>query len=365
MFGMLYIMKLLFAPLEEIRQCDQGYLSTEGCSMTTLSEHIFSGSDSTLQQDDDWWSYSDDDAVGPAGYNIKNYLIPSQYGVYTFGNPDDIYSNYGLYQYQDRQNIVWMSMLNTTDLVSASTLGLYFSARSPPPGLGQTTDAANNAMYSYQESVLSDTQTTDYPECSYYAPDTLTGGNVDTKGVAQNYSDIMADVVFVCPDCVSLLPGQAPNESQSIYFNGDFWATSISTKSCYEGSCKQYPYGYLNYRDRYTDKNTSYIGEDCPVGIEVMEMNQDVYYYGKDQTLISMTYMNLLSNLLLDPLLQEYSIQGGYSDYGDLNFDAAIISQSQANILTVIAMMLLNGFWPLAVWRLAHERSQDIVHMMR
>jgi len=29
------------------------------------------------------------------------------------------------------------------------------------------------------------------------------------------------------------------------------------------------------------------------------------------------------------------------------------------------SVLLINGFWPMAVWRLAHERSQDIVLMMR
>jgi hypothetical protein len=77
-----------------------------------------------------------------------------------------------------------------------------------------------------------------------------------------------------------------------------------------------------------------------------------------------MSYLNLLSNSVLQPTLQSFDIQGGISAYGDLNFDAQLISQNLANVLSVIGMMLLNGFWPLAVWRLAHERANSIVLMV-
>ena len=365
MFCMLYIMKLLFAPMNDIQQCDQGYLSKDGCSLTTVADHIFSGSSDTLSGDDDW-DWDDDDVVSWTGYNIKNYLIPSQYGAEVFGNPSGIYSNYGLPYMNNRYNTIWMSMINTTELVDASSLNLYFSARSAPDDIANTAVGSNDAMYSFQENVYADTMTSGYPECSYYAPDYLYGDtSTPVSTIAQEFSNVLADAVFACPDCVSLEPGVSPNESQPIFFNGSFWASSISTKTCSQSSCKQYPYGYINYVSSDLNSNMSYLGEGCPTGVDVMELNQDVYYYQQGQTLVSMTYLNLLTNLLLDPLLQTYSIQGGYSAYGDLDFSAILISQSQSNILTVLAMLLLNGFWPLAVWRLAHERSNDIVHMMR
>jgi hypothetical protein len=110
--------------------------------------------------------------------------------------------------------------------------------------------------------------------------------------------------------------------------------------------------------------NTEYLGDSCPSGIEQMEANANYYVY-QGSTMSSMTWLNLLTNSILEPNLAKYPVQAGFSYYGELNFDSAEVSQGVANILTVIAMFLMNGFWPMAVWRLAHERAQDIVLMMR
>mmetsp|Transcript_32 Transcript_32/g.58 ORF Transcript_32/g.58 Transcript_32/m.58 type:complete len:1981 (-) Transcript_32:168-6110(-) len=362
MFLMLYLISLLFGPLDDIKQCGQGYLSVDGCSMTEVVDHIFSGSDNDMANDD-WWD--DDDVVGPYGYNVKNYLVPSQYGVTIFGTTDGIYNTYGLPVYDNRYNIVWMSSLNSTKLQSADTRGLYFTSRSPPSSAAGTTDAPNDAMYSSQELVYENTLTNGYPQCSYYAPDTVVGDySTENSELAQSFSDVFADTVFSCPTCPVLNPGEMPS-TPSIYFDGTFWLSAVSTKSCESPTCKKYPYGYINYKSDSVNSSNMYLGEECPLGIEVMEMNQELYYYDHDQTMHAMTYLNLLSNVLLQPTLETYSMQGGYSEYGELSFDAVLISQAQSNILTVLAMMLLNGFWPLAVWRLSHERSQNIVLMMR
>jgi hypothetical protein len=80
---------------------------------------------------------------------------------------------------------------------------------------------------------------------------------------------------------------------------------------------------------------------------------------------IAMTYLNLLSNLLIQPELETYDIQAGYSTYGQLYFQAQFISMRFATVYIIIAMLLVNGFWPIAVWRLSHERSNEIVQMMK
>ena len=42
-----------------------------------------------------------------------------------------------------------------------------------------------------------------------------------------------------------------------------------------------------------------------------------------------------------------------------------IIAQSQSFFLIFFGMVLMNGAWPLAVWRLGHEMSLGLEELMR
>lgn len=369
LFGVLYLMGFLFG-LNSVDQCSQGYLSDTDCSLPTLVDHIFSGSDQTMTGDD-WWD--DDDEVGPYGYNIKNYLVPSQSYVKVFGtvpSSSSYYSYYsGWYYYLNRPIIIWSSFQTESSLQYADHQ-LTYTSRALPEGVTSSVNAPNEQIYStqvtnYQNALLN----SEYPECTNeeYTENSIIGSSETYWAIIQqNYSDLYADVIISCLECSEYYNTSDDSLSsvQQIYFNGTLWLSRVSN-DCNKQSCKRYPYGYINFIDSDTSNSTNYFNNpDCPNGVETMEMNS-YYYWGKSQQIQAMTAVNYLTNTIVDPSLTNYSIQGGYSEYGELSFDATAVSQGESNILTVIAMFLLNGFWPLAVWRLSHERTQDLVLMMR
>jgi hypothetical protein len=311
--------------------------------------------------DDGWWD--DDDQVGPYGYNTKSYLIPTQSSATLFGTTNAIYNYYGWYYYENRPLIIWSSF-ESDPLLQGASHGLSYSSRALPTPPLSSVNEPNERMYAtqelnYQNSLLN----VRYPECvnEEYTEASLIGSNTTYwYQIQQNYSALYADIIVTCPMC------HLHTNSPVIYFNGTLWLSRVS-KDCNDGdqSCANYPYGYLNYIDSSTYEDGNYFNNpNCPNGIETMDMNSYTYY-GKSQQIQAMTSLNYLTNLLIDPLLNNYTIQGGFTPYGDLDFDATSVSQGESNILTVIAMFLLNGFWPLAVWRLSHERTQELVLMMR
>jgi hypothetical protein len=370
LFGVLYLMGFLFG-LTSLDQCSHGgYLTDKDCSLETLVDHIFSGADQTMT-DDGWWD--DDDDVGPYGYNIKNYLVPTQSYVKVFGTDTSAYYSYyyGWYYYPNRAIVIWSSFETETTLQYADH-ELSYTIRALPTDLTSPSSSLNapneqiyaNQISNYQSSLMN----TEYPECTNeeYSEGSIIGSSETYWGIIQqNYSDLYADIIITCPTCSQYynLSTSAPPQQQ-IYFNGTLWLSRVAN-DCNKQSCRRYPYGFLNFIDSDTSNSTNYFDNPaCPEGLEIMEMNS-YSYYGKSQQIQAMTTLNYLTNTLINPSLTNYSIQGGFSQYGELSFDATSISQGESNILTVIAMFLLNGFWPLAVWRLSHERTQDLVLMMR
>lgn len=362
LFGVLYLIGFLFKQ-SGITQCSEGYLTELDCSTETIIDHIFSGSRNTMTDDDYTWD--DDDEVGPYGYNIKTYLVPSQYGVTLFGKSSSIYSVYGYYFYDSRYMVIWSAYTQTPTLQYAPN-GLYYFYRNIPNSSSSSTNAPNINMYNSQKLTYEGTYlNVDYPECvnEEYTESTIVGSySTPSSTIQQIYSNSYADIVYSCLECY----GKQKLNPERFYFNGTIWASHVSTSySCYKQSCERYPYGYINFKSSSLLPSYNYFNNDkCPDGLFYLDMNS-LSYYGKSQTTQVMTSLNHLTNTIKDPTLGNYSIQGGFSPYGDLNFDATGISQGQSNILVVIAMFLLNGFWPLAVWRLSHERSQELVLMMR
>lgn len=363
LFIMLYIMALLFSG-DSLEQCSQGYLTDIDCSTSTLVDHIFSADDGSMS--DDW--ATDDNDLGPNGYNIQYYLAPSSCGqnILTFQSSNYVSSVPGLPCTNNRLPVLWSSLLNSTDLLSAvSSTGLYLNARYPPSGALGDSDSANNFLYNNQIGVYADTLQNTYPSCSEYAPSTLSGTFLTPLSDAQqDFSDYFAEGIFVCEECTSYVPGK-PRPPLSIFYDGSMWIADVPGKYsyCTEQECAQYPYGFMNYKSSSTDQNYEYLGSTCPSGIQSFELSADSY--SAEKTIVSMTWLNLLSNLIADPDLEDYPIQVGISKYGSLDFDSEGVSQSEGNILTVIGILLMNGFWPTAVWRSAVETSQDIVLMMR
>lgn len=362
LFGVLYLMGFLFG-LSAVDQCHDGYLSDNDCTLETLVDHIFSGADSNMV-DDDWWD--DDDDVGPYGYNIKNYLVPSQSYVQVFGTEPGIDYVYGWYYYNTRQVIIWSSFESQATL-QYSDHSLSYNIRNIPKTANSSVNQPNAVIYetqevNYQNSLLNQL----YPECTNeeYTENSVIGTNkTSMTTIRQTYSESYADIIVACLECPQYYSDTSPDV---IYFNGTLWLSRVSGNNyCEAQSCQRYPYGYINYKSSYLSSTSNYFNNpDCPNGISYLDMNS-YSYYGKSQQLQVMSTINYLTNTLIDPALTNYSIQGGYSPYGELQFDATSVSQGESNILTVIAMFLLNGFWPLAVWRLSHERTQDLVLMMR
>ena len=313
----------------------------------------------------------DDDSVGPYGYTIKYYMIPTEEwngNIEVFGDTSQNYYNYGFARSAsyDRSPVIWSSTTESADLIDVSqSLGLQYTARSIPEEGAASGGAPNSFMFSNQEAVATAvdiSQDITNPRCYDYAGENLVLNATSSASALQNFSNLFADSVFYCENCKvtsELLNDSAPE----IFFDGTVWCSEGVHSECYEDSCEPYPFAFLNYFiEGDTNKDWEYLGDLCPAGVRQFTKNsQNDYVSG---TFRAMSYLNLLANSMLQPTLQSFDIQGGISPYGDLNFEAQLISQNLANVLSVIAMMLLNGFWPLAVWRLAHERTGNIVLMV-
>lgn len=226
MFLMLYLVSLFFVTPGGVEQCDQGYLTDRDCSMSVIVDHIFSGDDGTMSNDD--WA-DDDNELGPFGYNIQNYLVPSQCGsnVQIFGC-SSIYCFYGLPCNPDRPQILWTSLFNSSTLYSASSsVGLQLSARYPPGAASKTETGPNNLIYETQLSVEADPERSSYPLCQEYAPSTLAGTyTTPISVIQQNYSDFFSDASFLCTQCESQTPG-LPFDPK-IFFDGTLWVSKVN-----------------------------------------------------------------------------------------------------------------------------------------
>ena len=396
MFLMLYIFSLLLGGLSNLTQCDQGYISSDGCDSYTLIHQIFSGTDDQLA-----FGEADTDLdLGPDGYAIRNYLVPveqyNSYNVRLYGVNvvDSTTPSYGLSSANYRSNVLWSSLLDTEQLWGVQDLNFNMRGQPTANGANETEFASNEVQFiSQQETYLDLIASPDGDSCPYYDSKTLTGSyEYSSWQVMQNFSEVYSDTSFACPSCDAIANGQRPSR---VYFNGTLWMQRNKGATeywCSSISCYAYPYGFINYLSSDLLPSVNYLpSASCPSGVGYFSKSSS---WEQDQTLLAMTYTNLLSNSLLDPWLHTYSVQGGYSHYGVLFFDAQFISESQAFWMVLIGMMLMNGFWPMAgmqnniilvyffveciilnvyvelwlvfflVWRAGHERAFGLVDMM-
>lgn len=402
MFLMLYLFSLILGGLSSLTQCDQGYISSDGCESSVLVHQIFSGTDEQLAFGD----ANTDLDLGPNGYAIRNYFVPIDYynrwnaHVYNMIYVDDYAPAYGFSAVNWRNPIVWNSLLETVDSNLDWINYLSFNIRGMPTanGANRTINAPNEVQFVAQQETLVDLlESPTADTCPMYNEDTLIGSSTTPNyEVLQQFGEIYSDGAFACPECT---PTPQFSKPDKIFFNGTMWTPRYSgadSQYCNSMSCAAYPYAYVDYIDSGLYNKSQYLPYPCPMGVN---------YYSKsatteqDTTLQAMTYFNLLSNSLLDPFLTStFAIQGGYTQYGELYFDAQTISEGQAFWMVLIGMMLMNGFWPMAgadpehvlcisplyvdtitimlccavscfvlsiaVWRAGHERAFGLVDMM-
>ena len=397
MFLLLYVFSLLLGGLVSLTQCSQGYISSSGCDADTLMQQVFSGTEIDLA-----FGFGESTVdLGVDGYAIRNYLAPieqwaavSLYGVNVV---DDTAPSYGLSVINDRANILWSSLVDTEWY---TVNGLQFSTRSPPSsnGADATTSGPNDAQFVAQQNTLTDLlDTATENSCPYYDATTLTGSYEDQSYdvLSVNFSMVYSDAAFACPQCVPMAPEQSPTR---IYFDGALWVARTTLQSfdwCTTLSCFTYPYAFINYESSDFNSTNKLLPEaTCPAGVGYFTKSPSSE---QGQTLQALTYSNLLTNSLLDPWLRSDPVQGGFTSYGTLFFDAQLISEAQAFWMVLFGMMLMNGFWPMAgnygismqrardffistmmksllkytfnsysfsVWRAGHERSGGLVEMM-
>jgi hypothetical protein len=128
-----------------------------------------------------------------------------------------------------------------------------------------------------------------------------------------------------------------------------------------------YPHGFINHESQYTGYSFYMDPNVCPALVQLMDASTTLNNYkASGKTAQASAYLNYLSNIMVRPDMSEFPIQTGFSSYGELTFgEESTVAVGPANILTLIGMFLMNAFWPMTVWRLAHERSLDIVLLMK
>jgi hypothetical protein len=234
-------------------------------------------------------------------------------------------------------------------LTYAQGFQFYMESMPTENGANLTERSPNDVQFAAQEVSLEqmlEISTTD--TCPYYNPYGIIGSyTTEFYMVQQDFANVYSDVAFACPTCDAVAQDQRPSRA---FFNGTMWVprNKFATEYwCNDISCFAYPYAFFDYM--YTGLNSSNYflpgGTNCPPGLLYMSKSANKE---QDQTLLSLTYSNLLTNSMLDPWLRTYSIQGGYSQYGVLFFDAQSVSEAQAFWMVLFGMMLMNGFWPMA-----------------
>lgn len=384
MFLLLYVVGIVLTPLNSIKTCPQGYVSFRDCSMETLVDHLFSASFVPIL------GLQLDDSPSPAGqdqaysYGISYVLVPSSlidspYSdvtvvATTAGSAGVSMTAAGLPTYSDRVPTVWSDFALTVSLLGelgGLVLNMFPSPREAAEHSSRDAhiDAIPNAnayMYSMQEEVYKSVYefkkkelALKHPDlqCSSFAPDFLINASSglwleDMTEIALDFSSVFADAVFECRSSCAVGGFKSPSTSSA--FDGTLWVARSG-----QGN-SVYPYGFLNLAS--PEISGKFLGDFCPANVEMISLGPA---YDAIQTLTSMQYLNLLTNTLYDPTLESYPIQGAVSEFGALFFNLTIFSEIFSLFLTIFAVLMMNGLWPLTVWRLAYERSSNIHLMMK
>lgn len=342
--------------------CPAGYASND-CSSSYVVATVFSPLPNSQQST----SLFQARAIPRSyGYTTLVYLIPDSNSDvssrYTVKGPstykNTIIGYTGLPSYQYRVATAWSPLVN-------ATLSTYNAQQTPPmpsfaslfyPYNKSYSDSfsgdLNQLMYAQQLELYQESKGGRYPNCSTYASQVYAP---TMQGSLDQMASRFADVLYSCPNCTS---------GQASYFNGVIWVTGISDFS-------QYPYYFSNYKSSTPSSNNG----SCPANSAAMT------WYGLinninnpssttyritplNNTIQSMTSINLLSNTMFDPTLKSYPIQAGVSIYGSLDYSGQSSTTFIAFLLTMLAVLMMNGLFPMSIWRLSYEKSANIRVMM-
>jgi hypothetical protein len=344
-FLLLYLFSFLFKALP-VEQClaQGGYFSPDGyCGIESLRSYLF-----TEEWDEDY-------AWEP--YITETQFIPTAIEIYGAGS---------LPHYEGRDAVIWSDLIQENHNISLldQGLGLYLTKGRGGAGRG------NQEQYDTQQTVYSSTLDTEYPYCPSYSSNTdiliMNGNSSGSSILTETFANQFSDAIFSCLQCLS--PSASPSE---IYFDGILWVSEATKEYDIHSRPRrfQYTYGYINYIPLDADPTHHYMdNEFCPSGIAAAYKNAIVEEVNlrADQNSVAMTYLNTLTNSLLDPSLSStFAIQASVSTYGKLFFDSQLLSNIAAFLLTLSSVLILNVFFPISVWRLSYERSANISLMMR
>ena len=349
------------------------YLSFHPCSSLSLIISPSPGRD-----DDEYSPTSDSPDNFPLGIAIQQYLAPTNY-IRRLTSGSDL----GAVYYSNRYAIVWSDLVNmnrSKSVKDSSGEGdgdFYYDVfymRSPPNytavaniDTDSGSDRSNQYMYSLQQQTYFAGTLTEYsPRCPAYAPLSLLDGDesgeiytpvsIDSNAFTIEFANYFAAASYECPTCHS--------NSSSSSFDGTVWVADIKTGE----DSDLYKYAFISFNGSIINNYyyNFFSTPACPAFLGWITNRPS--YALISNTRNAQIYLNLLSNLIYNAeAVAEGTLplQTGISEYGNLFFDAAAVARIVSLFLSIFALLLMNGTWPLAVWRLSYERSARIALMMK
>lgn len=218
---------------------------------------------------------------------------------------------------------------------------------------------SNAIMFANQMENFKAGLTNGYPRCPAFAPlPAIYPGNgiyLPTEtgyggGFAEEFSRHFASASFDCPSCED-------KDKSGFYFNGSLWVAGLKTA---------YRFSFLAINGTSLEEDFDYLPTNvCPESLLTVSNSPEFSQWSDTRN--AMTYLNLLTNTIFNAsyIGKTLPIQIGTSEYGNLFFNAAFVARAVSLFLSIFAILLMNGTWPLSVWRLSYERSARIALMMK
>jgi ABC-type multidrug transport system ATPase subunit len=338
--------------------------------------------------DTEWYFQTTDDYLRT--YIQGEFSANNVYGRGDLGLPKYLYRRGTIWannvetskeDYESRQSLFFpMNELNGSDFNSNSSEWNEMMFRNQKRNFGDITDGtAFKSSYSF-------------PNC-YYSFDMMTNSTGD---IQLDYGKYFTDAIFDCQSCA--LNGG----NKSMYFEGTLWVIAIEDSDLY-------PYAFINFpTPSILQASTASIVEETSSDLkshsflrineliqatdkakitpdtardEVCPNNVGAYFPSMymwdirnpasvtrtaeltNNTIQAMQFLNILSNSILDPSGKSYLIQGGVSSYSSVAYNYGT-STFLVFLLTMLTVLIMNGIFPMAVWRLSYEKVQTLRLMM-
>ncbi len=345
MFLLLYVFSLIFVGADSLKTCPGGWVTASDCNEQNLINHLFAETSDVVIPS------SDSPTGGALGFAIKWLLIPS-YAVEPTVLAEQYYT---LPYYENHLNTIW-SPFGTNISTDAPILSYEDLFVRSVPNFTENVRTPNEFFLRSQSETLEVAGSSPYPSCRYYAP--VSDGELfapkSSLDIYSVYASRFATAVYDCSGCN--LADSTP------FFNGTMWLARIDKQS------DLYRYAFVSFNASQiadTADHSLLNSPTCPRNMGAASTTP--LYTTSDQTITAMTYLNMLSNSMYSPsaLSDTLYIQSGVSDFGTLFFDIAFVARIVALFLCICSVLLMNGTWPLSVWRLSYERSAKITLMMK